>query len=292
MENVVIDIEKELVTAQGNITLHVNATLDMGDLVVLFGDSGAGKTSLLRILSGLTVPDKGYVKVGSSVWFNSAANINLSPQERDIGFMFQDYALFPNMTVFENIAFAQKRLEKAKVFELIETFGLGEFARRKPAKLSGGQKQRVALARALVRKPQLLLLDEPLSALDASMRAALQDEILKAHDYNGATTLLVSHDLSEVFRLAHKVLKIAGGTVEAYGNPDEVFINNKISGKMQITGTIVSINPQDTFFLVTVVTGMNQVLKVTAFHDDVAHLHEGDRVLIFSKAFNPFIMKL
>jgi len=292
LENVLIDIEKDLINAYGIMTLSINTSLNLGDLVVLFGESGAGKTTLLRILSGLSIPDRGFVKVGTTVWFDSSSKINLIPQKRDIGFMFQDYALFPNMTVFENIAFAQKQIDKKQVSELIETFGLGEFSQRKPLKLSGGQKQRVALARALARKPQLLLLDEPLSALDSTMRTALQDEISKAHSYSGATTLLVSHDLSEVFRLAHKVLKISEGKIQAYGCPDEVFIDNRISGKVQITGNVVKIDKQDTFYILTIVTGMNQVLKVTAFQNDVENLKEGDRVIVFSKAFNPIVMKV
>jgi molybdate transport system ATP-binding protein len=291
METIVIDIEKDLIGTQGNMTLSIKASIEMGNLVVLFGDSGAGKTTLLRMLSGLTKPDKGYISIGDTVWFDSASSINLVPQKRDIGFMFQDYALFPNMTVSDNIAFAQKQPDKKQVLELLERFGLDQFANRKPAYLSGGQKQRVALARALARKPQLLLLDEPLSALDASMRITLQDEISKAHAYNGATTLLVSHDLSEVFRLAHKVLKISEGKVQAYGSPDEVFIDNSISGKVQITGNVVKIDKQDTFYLLTIVTGMNQVLKVTAFQNDVDDLHEGDRVIVYSKAFNPIVIK-
>ena len=292
MENVIIDIEKSLITAHGEMILRIKASLEFGDLVVLFGDSGAGKTTLLRILSGLTNPDKGFIKVDNSVWFDSDSKINLVPQKRDIGFMFQDYALFPNMTVFENIAFAQKQIDRKQVLELIESFGLGEFALRKPTKLSGGQKQRVALARALVRKPKLLLLDEPLSALDASMRTLLQDEIAKAHSYNETTTVLVSHDLTEVLRLAHKVLKIYEGKLQAYGTPDEVFIDNRISGKVQITGNVVKIDKQDTFYLLTIVTGMNQILKVTAFQNDVDNLREGDRVMVFSKAFNPIVMKI
>jgi len=292
MENIIIDIEKSLITAQGEMILRINASLEFGDLVVLFGDSGAGKTTLLRILSGLTNPDNGFIKVDNSVWFDSDSKINLVPQKRDIGFMFQDYALFPNMTVFENIAFAQKQIDRKQVLELIETFGLGGFAQRKPTKLSGGQKQRVALARALVRKPKLLMLDEPLSALDASMRTLLQDEIAKAHSYNETTTVLVSHDLTEVLRLAHKVIKISKGKVQTYGTPDEVFIDNRISGKVQITGNVVKIDKQDTFYLLTIVTGMNQILKVTAFQNDIDNLREGDRVMVFSKAFNPIVMKM
>jgi molybdate transport system ATP-binding protein len=294
MENDVIeiDVEKALISANGRVNLQIKATFKLGELVVLFGDSGAGKTTLLRIISGLTKPDKGYIRVGNSIWLDTKAKINQTPQQRNIGFMFQDYALFPNMTVLENITYALGEKNSRYGKELIEKFGLTEFATRKPAKLSGGQKQRVALARALACKPEFLLLDEPLSALDSKIRSTLQDEILKAHSYNNTTTLLVSHDLTEVFRLAQKVLKINNGKITATGKPDELFLNNQISGKVQITGCLVKIEKQDTFYLLTVVTGMNQIIKVTAFENDIRDLHEGDQVIVFSKAYNPIIMKI
>jgi molybdate transport system ATP-binding protein len=294
MENdlIEIDVEKELVSSGGRINLHIKASLKQGELFVVFGDSGAGKTTLLRILAGLTMPDKGYIKMGSKVWLDTESGINLPVQLRNIGFMFQDYALFPNMTVFENILYAQKKKEKHLAAELIEKFGLSEFSNRKPGKLSGGQMQRVALARALARKPDFLLLDEPLSALDSKTRTLLQDEVLKAHEIQKTTTFLVSHDLAEVFRLAKKVLKLENGRISSVGRPDELFIDNHISGKVQITGKVVKIEKFDTFYLLTIVTGMNQILKVTAFQNDVENLHEGDQIIVFSKAFNPIIMKL
>jgi len=294
MENDIIEInvEKELVSAKGRINLHVKATLKQGELFVVFGDSGAGKTTLLRIIAGLTMPDKGYIKMGNRVWLNTESGINLPVQHRNIGFMFQEYALFPNMTVFENIRFAQKKKEKHAAGELIEKFGLSEFSNRKPGKLSGGQMQRVALARALACKPDFLLLDEPLSALDARTRTLLQDEVLKAHDNHLTTTFLVSHDLTEVFRLAQRVLKLENGQISAIGRPEELFIDNHISGKVQITGNVVKIEKFDTFYLLTIVTGMNQILKVTAFQNDVENLHEGDQIIVFSKAFNPIILKV
>jgi len=294
MENdlIEIDVEKELVSSRGRINLHIKATLKQGELFVVFGDSGAGKTTLLRILAGLTMPDKGYIKMGNKVWLDTESGINLPVQLRNIGFMFQDYALFPNMTVFENILYAQKKKEKHLAGDLIEKFGLSEFSNRKPGKLSGGQMQRVALARALARKPDFLLLDEPLSALDSNTRTLLQDEVLKAHEIQKTTTFLVSHDLAEVFRLAQKVLKLENGTISSVGRPDELFIDNHISGKVQITGKVVKIEKFDTFFLLTIVTGMNQILKVTAFQNDVENLKEGDQIIVFSKAFNPIIMKL
>jgi molybdate transport system ATP-binding protein len=294
MENdlIEIDVEKELVSSRGRINLHMKATLKLGELFVVFGDSGAGKTTLLRILAGITMPDRGYIKMGNKVWLDTESGTNLPVQHRNIGFMFQDYALFPNMTVFENILFAQKKKEKHLADELIEKFGLSEFSNRKPGKLSGGQMQRVALARALARKPDFLLLDEPLSALDSKTRTLLQDEVLKTHEIHKTTTFLVSHDLAEVFRLAQQVLKLENGRISSVGRPDELFIDNHISGKVQITGKVVLIEKFDTFYLLTIVTGMNQILKVTAFQNDVQNLQEGDQIIVFSKAFNPIIMKL
>jgi molybdate transport system ATP-binding protein len=293
MENNVIslDVEKELFTANGKLNLCVNAKIKTGEFVALFGQSGAGKTTILRILSGLMIPDKGIVKFGDTVWFDSLKGINIAPQARNISFMFQDYALFPNMTVEENILYAQSKRNKATALELLSIFGLSEFSKRKPSGLSGGQKQRVALARALARKPQLLLLDEPLSALDTEMRTSLQNEIYKAHQHLGATTIMVSHDLNEVFRLANHVLCIENGAIQRMGTPDEVFSDSRISGKVQIAGQIARIEKQDIVNIVTVISGSNQIIKVIAFESDMANLQIGDSVLVFTKAFNPIISR-
>jgi len=294
MENdlIRIDIEKLMHTANGSMNLAVQASIQVGELVALFGQSGAGKTTLLRILAGLIAPDKGLIRFGNSVWFDSESKISIAPQQRNISLMFQDFALFPNMTVEQNVQFAQPEKDQLSVNELLGIFGLTEFRKRKPNRLSGGQKQRVALARALARKPQLLLLDEPLSALDAEMRHALQDEIAKAHQISGVTTLLVSHDLNEVFRLASQVICLEDGQITRTGKPDEVFSDNSISGKVQITGQIARIEKQDTIYIVTVISGNNQIIKVIAFENDLENLKIGDRVMVFSKAFNPIITKL
>jgi molybdate transport system ATP-binding protein len=287
-----INIEKMMVTANGPVNLAVKTAIRPGELVALFGSSGAGKTTLLRILSGLVNPDKGIVKMGDQVWFDSEKQINISPQNRNISLMFQDYALFPDMTVEQNIRFAQPVKDRQAADELLAVFGLAEFRKRKPGGLSGGQKQRVALARALARKPQLLLLDEPLSALDSGMRIILQNEIVQAHQLSGATTIMVSHDLNEVFRLATHVVCIANGTVTRCGKPDDVFLDDSISGKVQITGQIVRIHKEDMINIVTVISGNNQITKVIAFENDIEDLHIGDRVVVFTKAFNPIISKL
>jgi molybdate transport system ATP-binding protein len=283
-----IDVEKSMFTNNGKLKLNIKTIIHPGELIALFGESGAGKTTLLRILAGLVKPDKGIVKFGNAVWFDSNNKINIPPQERNISLMFQDYALFPNMTVEQNILFGQPEKDAKKVTELLSVFGLLKFRKRKPAELSGGQKQRVALA----RKPQLLLLDEPLSALDAEMRTMLQNEILKAHQLSGTTTLMVSHDLNEVFRLATKVMCIENGSIIRSGKPDHVFSDNSISGKVQITGFIARIDKQDTVNIVTVISGNNQVIKVIAFDNDLENLHIGDSIMVFTKAFNPIIRKL
>lgn len=294
MENdlILIDVEKKMLTANGPVKMMIQTSIRMGELVALFGHSGAGKTTLLRILAGLLSPDKGLIRFRNNLWFDSARKVNVSPQQRNISLMFQDYALFPNMTVEQNIRFAQPEKEESSVDELLGIFDLTEFRYRKPNGLSGGQKQRVALARALARKPQLLLLDEPLSALDTQMRILLQNEIAQAHKLLGVTTLIVSHDLNEVFRLASHVICLENGTITRSGNPDEVFSNNSISGKVQITGQIARIEKQDTLYMITVIAGNNQIIKVIAFENDLDNLKIGDPVMVFSKAFNPMISKL
>jgi len=294
MENdlIVIDIQKKMLTASGPMDLIVQTKILPGNLVAIFGESGAGKTTLLRILAGLTNPDKGIIRFGNSVWFDSAKRINMPPQQRNISLMFQDYALFPNMTIEKNIRFAQPESNQTEVNELLNLFGLLELRKRKPAGLSGGQKQRGALARALARKPKLLLLDEPLSALDAEMRNALQNQIAKIHRLLGITIFLVSHDLNEVFKLASHVISLENGVVRQTGTPEEVFSDNRISGKVQITGQVARIEKQDTINVVTVISGGTQIIKVIAFDSDLENLKVGDPVMVFSKAFNPIICKL
>jgi len=218
-----ISITKAMLTSEGKTNLEVDAQISGNELLCLFGHSGAGKTTILRILAGLTKPDKGRIVFNDTVWFDSDRKINLPPQERNVGYMFQDYALFPNMTVEKNISFAQKEKNKEEVDKLMELFDLQILKNQHPAKLSGGQKQRVALARALAAKPNVLLLDEPLSALDYDMRLALQHEIKKAHDLLNTVTLMVSHDLQEVYHLASSVIVLKNGAVINQGKPTDVF---------------------------------------------------------------------
>ena len=218
-----IDIQHSMLTSEGKTTLEVCTEIEAHELICLFGHSGAGKTTLLRILAGLTKPDKGRVVFGDTVWFDSEKKINIPPQQRNVGFMFQDYALFPNMSVERNIRFAQKEKDKNAVEELLNLFGLKTLRSQSPNQLSGGQKQRVALARALAQKPAILMLDEPLSALDVEMRIALQGEIRKAHQMLNTITLMVSHDVNEAMNLASSVIFIKNGKVISRGKSSDVF---------------------------------------------------------------------
>jgi len=218
-----ISIQHSMLTSEGKTNLEICTEIHGNELLCLFGHSGAGKTTLLRILAGLIRPDKGQIVFNDRVWFDSDKKINIPPQVRNVGYMFQDYALFPNMTVENNISFAQKVKDHVEVDKLLALFDLETLKHQHPAKLSGGQKQRVALARALAAKPSLLLLDEPLSALDWDMRSSLQQEIKKAHEILNSITLLVSHDIPEVFQLASSVIVLKNGTVVKSGKPEEVF---------------------------------------------------------------------
>lgn len=283
---------QRLHTAEGETLLDVDLRIAEGEFVTLFGTSGAGKTTLLRILAGLMKPESGRVVVGGEVWFDSASGINLPTQQRRVGFVFQDYALFPNMTVRGNLEFAlENKQERHRVDELLELTGLAELQQRRPESLSGGQKQRVALARALARQPKILLLDEPLSALDATTRLRLQDEILKLHRAFGITTLIVSHDLSEVFKLASRVLALESGRVVRDGRPADVFTDRKVGGKFQFSGEVVEIEPNDVVFAVSVLVG-NQIVKVIATQDEIAEIGIGSKVMLLSKAFNPMLIKM
>ncbi|SMD42229.1 molybdate transport system ATP-binding protein [Aquiflexum balticum DSM 16537] len=219
-----LDLHKKLFGADGLIQLQVKFTVQTNELVTLYGPSGAGKTSIIRMIAGLMKPDNGSILVDGVSWFDSQQKMHLRTQERPIGLVFQEYSLFPNMTVYENLKFAlPKGNPEDMIEELLETIGLKNLRDTKPNLLSGGQKQRVALARAMVRKPAILLLDEPLSALDTAMRNKLQDDILAFHKRFGLTTILVSHDYHEVKKMSDRVLVIENGKIVNEGKVEEVF---------------------------------------------------------------------
>jgi len=280
---------KILQTAEGKLPLDVSFHLEKGQFLSLYGNSGAGKTTLLRILTGLTEAEKSLIEVDGITWDNSEKSIHLPVQQRSIGFVFQDFALFPNLNVRENLEFAlQKGKSKKLVDELLDLMELQSLQKSKPQNLSGGQKQRVALARAIIRKPKILLLDEPLSALDDEMRFKLQDYLLKAHQYYQLTTILISHHIPEIFKLSDKVIVLDKGLLVKEGTPAFVFSEEKISSKFKITGEIISIEKSDVIYIVSVLSG-NNIVKVIATEDEVFTFQIGQKVLVASKAFNPLI---
>jgi len=286
-----IKLKKELLHSSGKITLDIEMKVKEGEFLSIFGESGAGKTTLLRMIAGLTNPDKGYIKVKNHVWFDSEKNINLPPQKRKIGFVFQDFALFPNMTVEENILFAMEKKDRGFLEFLLDFTELKNLRKRKPETLSGGQKQRVALARAIARKPDILLLDEPLSALDIKTRLKLQDEILKVHKKFNLTTFLVSHDYSEIFKLSNRVIHIKKGKIFKEGSPEEIFLDRRISGKVKVYGEVWKIEKKDIVYVVSIFSG-NKVIKVITTEDEIKDISVGDKVFITVKAFNPMIFKI
>lgn len=285
-----IDIQKKLFSAQGEFTLALQMNIEQGEFISLFGQSGAGKTTLLRCLAGLEKPDSGSIKVNGESWFDSKTAFMLPARHRRAGYMFQDYALFPNMTVRGNLEFALRPgANSRRVAELIELMGLGELQQRKPDTLSGGQKQRVALARALAAEPQLLLLDEPFSALDHAIRVRLQDEVMRMQRHFDLTTVMVSHDISEVYKLSQRVMVIEQGSIAKQGSPAEVFKAGQSSGKFSFAGEVLDIETADVVFAVTLLVG-NQVVRVISTPDEVKNLKQGDRVMLMSKAFNPVMV--
>lgn len=285
-------ISKQLHGAHGTFTLQVDLQIQQGEFVALYGASGAGKTTLLRCLAGLEQVEQGVIKVSEQIWLNSQTKINLPTQQRRVGYMFQDYALFPNMTVRGNLEFAlRKGAHKKRVDELLEIMALGELQHVKPATLSGGQKQRVALARTLASEPKLLLLDEPLSALDQDIRSRLQGEILHLQKQFGITTVIVSHDVGEVYKLASHVMVMECGRIVQQGAPSQVFSNGQTSGKFRFTGEVLAIEQMDVMFALTVLVG-SQIVRVVAMPEEAETLGVGDRVMLVSKAFNPMVLKL
>lgn len=280
---------KILQTADGELPLNVTLTFEKGQFLSIYGNSGAGKTTLLRILAGLTHAEETYIKVGDEIWDDYANKLHLPIQKRSIGYVFQDFALFPNLTVKENLEFALQKGGDSKIIsELIELMELQSLQNSKPQNLSGGQKQRVALARAIVRKPQILLLDEPLSALDDNMRFKLQDYILKIHQKYQLTTLMITHSIPEIFKLSDKVIVLDKGKIVKEGTPNTVFSEEKISSKFKLTGEIISITKSDIIYVIQVFSG-NNIIKVVATADEVKDLRIGQKVLVASKAFNPII---
>jgi molybdate transport system ATP-binding protein len=278
-----IEINKKLHGSSGEMDLDVNLEIKEGDFIALAGQSGSGKTTLLRILAGLEDAN-GTIKIGEDIWLDDK-NV-LPPQKRKIGFVFQDYALFPNMTVGENLLFVNK--DKKLANHLLQITELSELKNRLPNTLSGGQKQRVSLCRAMMNEPKLLLMDEPLSALDPAMRTKLQNEILTLHKEFGTTTIMVSHDPSEIYRLASRIVVLNQGVIIDDGTPKDVLLKTLGSQKFSFEGELLDIKKVDVIYVAIISIGQ-QLVEVVVSQDEAKNLKIGDSVRVSTKAFAPIL---
>lgn len=278
-----INIEKPLCGSNGTMKLDINLKIKEGDFIALSGESGSGKTTLLRILAGLE-ESVGEITIGENTWLSD--NVNVSPQKREIGFVFQDYALFTNMTIEENLLYASK--DKALAEHLLSITELSKLRKRLPSTLSGGQKQRVSLCRAFMVKPKLLLMDEPLSALDPDMRTNLQNEILTLHREFGTTTIMTSHDPSEIYRLSNRVLVLNQGHIINDGSPKDILLKTSGSQKFSFVGELLDIIQVDVIYIAIVSIG-HQLTEVVVSDEEIKSLSIGQRVSLSTKAFSPSI---
>jgi molybdate transport system ATP-binding protein len=188
------------------------------ETLALAGPSGAGKTTVLRAIAGLLTPERGRIECDGQLWFHHERKLNLPPEERSVGLVFQEYALFPHLTVEQNVAYAGR----TGVHELLARFGLGSLADARPSELSGGERQRVALARALARRPRVLLLDEPLAALDAQTRAGVRGELREHLRTLRLPTVIVTHDYADAAALADRIAVMVAGRIVQVGTPAEL----------------------------------------------------------------------
>jgi len=238
-------LELALEKAFPGFSLSVALSVAEGETLAFLGPSGSGKSTLLRLVAGLLPPDRGFVR------FRGEDLTPLPPERRKVGFLFQDYALFPHLTVAENIAFGllearwPKEAREGRVRELLERMGLTPHAGKRPTELSGGEQQRAALARALANRPRLLLLDEPLGALDLRLREELLLFLRRTLKEEGVTTLLVTHDQGEAFLLAHRVALLREGRLVQVGRPEEVYAGPKDAWTARFLGHKNLLSPEE-----------------------------------------------
>ncbi|WP_066802536.1 ABC transporter ATP-binding protein [Moraxella oblonga] len=238
-----------LAVAFGNKTIFsdISFTLNQGDIGCLLGQSGCGKTAVLRSIMGFCQPNAGKIRLAQKELFNGTTRQAVAPHLRQVGMVFQDYALFSHLTVADNICFGIKHLAKseqqARLDELLSLVGMGDFARRYPHELSGGQQQRVALARVFAMKPKLILLDEPFSNLDVELRASLSFEVRELLKSQNITAILVTHDQAEAFAMADKIGVMADGKLQQWDTPTRLyqFPNTKMVASFIGDGALIEI---------------------------------------------------
>ena len=236
-------LELEARAEVGPLALDVALEIGDGECLALAGPSGAGKTSVLRVAAGLLTPREGAVRCGEATWLDTRHNVALAPEDRRCGYLFQEYALFPTMTALQNVAYSLRETSRAerrtRAQALLDRFGVGHLAHERPRTLSGGEQQRVALARALARRPQALLLDEPLSALDARTRASAARTLGEIIRESGVPALLVTHDFAEAAELGDRVGVIDAGRIVQTGTATELAARPATSFVADFAGAVV-----------------------------------------------------
>ena len=278
-----VDVKKQLHGSDGEMNLSVSLELQAHSFNALAGVSGSGKSTLLRIFAGLEEAE-GKIEVNGEVWLSSTTKLPV--QKRKIGFVFQDYSLFANMSVEQNLLYVSP--DKELALKLLEMTHLSELKHRYPNTLSGGQQQRVALCRAMMQRPKLLLMDEPLSALDPKMRSQLQHDILSLHQEFQTTTIMVSHDPSEIYKLAQRVIVLQNGEVTQDGTPQEVLLQTYGSQKFVLQGELLEIIKADVIHIAVVAIGQ-QIVEVVLDANECARFKVGDKIQVSTKAFSPTI---
>jgi molybdate transport system ATP-binding protein len=233
-------LRAELATPVGALRLDLELSVEPGECLALAGPSGAGKTSVLRAIAGLLTPRSGRVTCGGETWLDTEARLHLPPERRGCGYVFQEYALFPHLTAWRNVGYSLPREHRrGRALELLERFGLGDRAEARPHELSGGERQRVALARALARRPRALLLDEPLSALDARTRAHASRALAATLRDAGVPALLVTHDFGEASLLGDRVAVLDAGRIVQEGLARDLAAAPASAFVADLTGAVV-----------------------------------------------------
>ncbi|AQW86368.1 molybdenum ABC transporter ModABC, ATP-binding protein [Campylobacter pinnipediorum subsp. caledonicus] len=282
-----INVQKTLNSANGKFLLDAKLSIKDGEFVAIYGKSGSGKTTILRLLAGFETPDSGAILANDTIFYKDKKSLAI--QKRNIGFLFQDYALFENMSVIKNLLFAKKDISLAN--ELLDIMDISSLKNQSITNLSGGQKQRVALARALMIEPKILLLDEPLSALDAQTREKLQEYLIKINKQLKITTIIISHDVAEIYKLCDKVFFLDNGKIVKSGTPREMFLKKQGSQKLAFNAKILDIKPTDAAFVVLVLVS-NQLCKVVLSKNELKDLNVGDEIVLSIKAFGINVQKI
>ena len=275
-----IQVKKVLSGTTGE-KLHLDVGLEIkeSECVALYGRSGTGKTSVLRMIAGIMKPDGGEIAIDGDTWYSREKNLFRDARHRRVGMVFQDYALFPNMSVEKNIAYGLDKGNDPLLSHLLEVTGLSGLRDRTPTTLSGGQQQRVALARALARKPKILLLDEPLNAIDYEARIELQDVVSSILAEFRIPTILVSHDAGEITKLARRVYTIHEGKIASTENSSVFAMRHAGRATGHFKGTLVSVQREAIHFLAKAKVG-NEVVDVFVTEEQSKSLAPGDEITL------------